>query len=107
MCQPKSTVFHVGGGTLDPKSSFKTYLNFRNNLYMLFKNLHIMDLLFVIPVRLVLDGVAALTFIINKNGIAHFYSIIKAHFLFIVIYINLYLKEKNKSKKRTYWQNKK
>ena len=87
MCQPKSTVFHVGGGTLDPKSSFKTYLNFRNNLYMLFKNLHIMDLLFIIPVRLILDGIAALTFIFNKNGFSHFYSIIKAHFSF---YCNIY-----------------
>ncbi|GIS08596.1 MAG: hypothetical protein CM15mP112_07080 [Flavobacteriales bacterium] len=95
MCQPKSTVFHVGGGTLDPKSSFKTYLNFRNNLYMLFKNLHKIDLLIVIPVRLVLDGVAALTFIINKNGIAHFYSIIKLIFHFIVTYINSYQKKEN------------
>ena len=100
MCQPKSTVFHVGGGTLDPRSSFKTYLNFRNNLYMLFKNLHILDLLIVIPVRLVLDGVAALTFIINKNGIAHFYSIIKAHFSFYCNIFKLISKRKEIKQKR-------
>ncbi len=101
MCQPKSTVFHVGGGTLDPKSSFKTYLNFRNNLYMLFKNLQIVDLLIVLPIRLVLDGIAAFTFIFNQNGFNHFISIIKAHFSF---YFNLplLLSKRNKIKQKRY-----
>ena len=35
--EPKSIVYHVGGGTLQSGSSFKTYLNFRNNLFMLYK----------------------------------------------------------------------
>ena len=39
MVNPESTVYHVGGGTLDSSSPFKTYLNFRNNLFMLYKNL--------------------------------------------------------------------
>jgi GT2 family glycosyltransferase len=39
VCVPQSTVFHVGGGTLPSNSSFKTFLNFRNNLFLLFKNL--------------------------------------------------------------------
>lgn len=38
-CVPESTVFHVGGGTLNVESPYKTYLNFRNNLLMLYKNL--------------------------------------------------------------------
>ena len=40
MCEPKSSVFHVGGGTLSSGSTFKTYLNYRNNLLMLYKNLN-------------------------------------------------------------------
>ena len=39
MCDPKSSVYHVGGGTLNSESPFKTYLNYRNNLLMLYKNL--------------------------------------------------------------------
>jgi len=62
MVQPKSIVFHVGGGTLNSGSPFKTHLNFRNNLFMLFKNLPASSLFTTIPIRLVLDGVAALTF---------------------------------------------
>ena len=58
MVQPKSVVYHVGGGTLNAGSPFKTHLNFRNNLFMLFKNLPISSLFTTIPMRLVLDGVA-------------------------------------------------
>ena len=86
MVQPKSFIFHVGGGTLSVGSAVKTYLNFRNNLYMLFKNLPIINLLYVLPIRLVLDGIAALTFIKKKRGVKHFLSIAKAHFVF---YYNL------------------
>jgi GT2 family glycosyltransferase len=39
VCIPESIVYHVGGGTLNAESPFKTYLNFRNNLLMLYKNL--------------------------------------------------------------------
>ena len=47
MVEPNSIVYHVGGGTLDSSSPFKTHLNFRNNLFMLFKNsLHSIKILF-------------------------------------------------------------
>ena len=39
VCVPESTVYHVGGGTLHTEHPYKTYLNFRNNLLMLYKNL--------------------------------------------------------------------
>lgn len=58
---PQSTVFHVGGGTLPYSSPFKTYLNFRNSLYMLIKN-HDGWLLPKLFVRLTLDGVAGIRF---------------------------------------------
>ncbi len=82
MVEPKSEVYHVGGGTLNADSSFKTHLNFRNNLCMLFKNLPLTSLLFVIPLRLLLDAVAAITFLKQKNGFSHFFAIVKAHFSF-------------------------
>ena len=82
MVEPKSVVYHVGGGTLQSNSPLKTYLNFRNNLCMLFKNLHINSLLFVLPIRLILDGIAAFTFLNQKKGFQHFLIIAKAHFSF-------------------------
>tara|TARA_B100001758_G_scaffold247807_1_gene267417 strand:+ start:32 stop:1054 length:1023 start_codon:yes stop_codon:yes gene_type:complete len=82
MVQPQSIVYHVGGGTLNSGSSFKTYLNFRNNLYMLFKNLPAYYLFFIIPIRLFLDGIAAISFLAKKKGVSHFLSVIKAHFAF-------------------------
>ncbi len=82
MVEPKSEVFHVGGGTLDAASALKTYLNFRNNLAMLFKNLALFSLFIVIPIRLLLDAVAAISFLKQKKGISHLFAIIKAHFAF-------------------------
>jgi len=52
MVCPLSTVFHVGGGTLPVGSARKTYLNFRNNFVLLYKNLPSKSLLSVIVIRL-------------------------------------------------------
>ncbi|MBR5784827.1 MAG: glycosyltransferase family 2 protein, partial [Bacteroidales bacterium] len=64
---PSSVVYHVGGGTLPPSSPFKTYLNFRNNFYLLFKNLKKTQLAYVFPVRIVMDWVAASKFLMEKK----------------------------------------
>ncbi len=82
MVQPKSVVYHVGGGTLNEESAFKTHLNFRNNLFMLFKNLPASLIFTIIPTRLMLDGIAALTFLKRKKGLQHILAIAKAHFIF-------------------------
>jgi GT2 family glycosyltransferase len=82
MVQPKSVIYHVGGGTLNAGSPFKSHLNFRNNLFMLFKNLPTYSLFITIPPRLVLDGVAALTFLNKENSMKHVFAIAKAHFIF-------------------------
>ena len=82
MVQPKSVVYHVGGGTLNAVSPFKTHLNFRNNLFMLFKNLPTSCLFTTILTRLVLDGVAALTFLSKEKGFQHVMAIAKSHFVF-------------------------
>ena len=80
--EPKSEVYHVGGGTLQVGSPLKTHLNFRNNLYMLFKNLPLSSLFIIIPIRLVLDGIAAITFLANKKGVSHLFAVMRAHFAF-------------------------
>ncbi len=62
VCLPLSVVYHVGGGALPYGSEQKTYLNFRNSLYLLYKNLPDKLLRRTILIRRILDGVAALRF---------------------------------------------
>ena len=74
----KSTVYHVGGGTLNYMSPFKTYLNFKNSLFTLHKNYD--GFLFsIIFTRLILDGIAAIKFLVGGE-FKNIWSIIKAHF---------------------------
>ena len=76
---PSSQVYHVGGGTLSKLNPTKTYLNFRNGLYMLIKNLPGKDLLLKIPIRITLDWIAALKFIFEGNT-KHGFAVWRAHF---------------------------
>ncbi len=64
---PKSLVYHWGGGSLPQGSPRKTYLNFRNNLIMLFKNFSRLQLLFILPIRLLLDIIAAVKSVLSGN----------------------------------------
>jgi len=79
--EPKSVVYHLGGGTLSYGSPKKIYLNFRNNLFMLFKNLPRNQFTRIFFARMVLDGVAAAKFILGFN-FREFRAVIKAHFSF-------------------------
>jgi len=76
-----STVYHVGGATLNEGSPRKTELNFRNSLSMLVKNLPSGKLPFIIFARLCLDGIAGIRFL-SKGKVMHCLAIIKAHFGF-------------------------
>lgn len=64
---PQSTVYHVGGGTLAQGNPRKTFLNFRNNLLMLYKNLPDSQLKKVMRVRAFLDYIAAFKFLIGRS----------------------------------------
>ena len=75
---PDATVYHVGGGTLPKSSPFKTQLNFRNNLAMLYKNLPAKRLRRVLALRMVLDWVAAFGFLLKGNA-GEFKAVFKAH----------------------------
>jgi GT2 family glycosyltransferase len=78
---PVSTVYHVGGGSLAYDSPFKVYLNFRNSLYMLYKNLPDGRLFQILFVRLILDGLAAFMFLF-KGRPGYCKAVLKAHISF-------------------------
>ena len=67
VCIPQSVVYHVGAATLKKESPRKTYLNFRNNLLMLYKNLPEKELNKVLCVRSFLDRIAAVVFYLKKD----------------------------------------
>ena len=73
-----ATVYHVGGGALGYGSPRKTYLNFRNSLIVLTKNLHVGGLWYWLFRRLLLDGFAALKFLLEGHG-AHTWQVARAH----------------------------
>lgn len=75
---PESRVYHLGGGSLPYNSPRKLYLNFRNNLWLLYKNLPSGKLFSTLFLRMILDGIAALKLLaeFNLNGIR---SVLKAH----------------------------
>ena len=77
-CLPESKVYHVGGGTLPKNSPYKTYLNFRNNLTMLYKNLPEDELRHVMRVRMWLDYLAAVKTLFLDRSFAGFKSIFRA-----------------------------
>ncbi|MBO4645267.1 MAG: glycosyltransferase family 2 protein [Bacteroidales bacterium] len=76
--QPQSVVYHVGGGTLPKNNSFKTFLNFRNNHFLLLKNLPGRRLFPTFLARIVLDNVAAFSFL-AQGHVKDFTAVYKAH----------------------------
>jgi GT2 family glycosyltransferase len=75
----ESNVYHVGGGTLPTGSMRKVFLNFRNNHILLLKNAPVLQLCWVIPVRYMLDAVAAWQALLTKGDWVFFKAVVKAH----------------------------
>lgn len=90
-CIPESVVYHLGGGTLHKSNPRKTYLNFRNSLMTMAKNLPRKKVLPKIFLRLILDGVAGIKFL-AAGEFKDFMAIIRAHFAFYKL-LNVLLKE--------------
>jgi len=78
VCIPQSTAYHLGGASLAQGNPRKTFLNFRNNLFVLYKNLPTRALCIVLPIRLILDGVAALKFLLSLD-FSNFRAVLRAH----------------------------
>lgn len=76
-----STVYHVGGGTLSSASPKKTYLNFRNGLSLIFKHLPTSQLIWKLPLRVLLDWAAAVKFLLQPSP-KDFFAVFRAQFDF-------------------------
>ena len=79
---PQSVVYHVGGGTLPKGNERKVFLNFRNNLIMMVKNMPAGEWLWKIPYRFLLDTVSAWKSLLAGEGV-YFLAITEAHLAFI------------------------
>lgn len=88
-----SEVFHLGGATLDYKNPQKVYLNFRNNLYLLTKNIGKNKLFVKLIQRMIIDGIAAIKFLFSAE-FNNYWSVLRAHFRFYVTFRTLYKKRK-------------
>lgn len=77
-CLPQSRIYHLGGGTLPQGNPKKIFLNFRNNLTMLYKNLDDSELKHVMRARRLLDYIAAVQSVIANHNFAEFKAIIRA-----------------------------
>jgi GT2 family glycosyltransferase len=98
----KSVVYHVGGATLNESNPKKTFLNFRNSLVMLAKNLPENKLVPILFARLVLDGIAGVHFIF-KGKFIHCWAILKSHFAFYAL-INKTLKKRKAPQLENYYR---
>ena len=79
----QSVIYHVGGATLSASNPHKTFLNFRNSLWMLLKNVPTGQLLPVLFIRLLMDGLAGMRFLLRRQP-ANLWAVVRAHFYFFV-----------------------
>jgi len=90
-----STVYHVGGATLNESNPHKTFLNFRNSLWMMTKNLPKKKLFPILFLRLTLDGWAGIHFLFQGKP-KHLWAVLKSHFYFyLYLFKNLNKRQSN------------
>lgn len=97
-----SNVYHIGGATLQETNPEKTYLNFRNSLLNIVKNVPKKWFLFVVFMRLLFDGIAGIKFLLELRPV-HTLAIIKAHISFYKNFNKFLNKRKKLQKKQTYY----
>lgn len=99
----KSSVYHLGGATLNNMHPKKTFYNFRNSLFALLKNAPANKVGWLIFLRLILDGAAGIKFL-TEGKIAHIKAIFKAHVSFYAHFRYIAKKRKNLPNKKKYYQ---
>ncbi len=92
--EPTSTVYHVGGATLPYHSPDKLFLNFRNNLFLLHKNLPESKFCTTLLQRMILDGVAAMKFLM-VGEFSNFSAVFKAHLCYYSMFSKIRRKRKH------------
>ncbi|MBR9777619.1 MAG: glycosyltransferase family 2 protein [Cytophagales bacterium] len=95
-----TSVYHLGGGTLSQVNPLKTYLNFRNSLYMLKGNLELIGFIKVLILRMILDAGAFMHLLLTK-GVPHSWAIIRAYRDFVINRDALRYRQSQKVKKHT------
>ena len=95
-----STVYHVGGATLRESHPRKTFLNFRNSLFTIAKNVPKRYVFFVVLFRLILDAVAGIKFVVELRPV-HTWSVLKAHLSFYYYLPRMMRKRRKLSFKQT------
>ncbi|MDD5149077.1 MAG: glycosyltransferase family 2 protein [Flavobacterium sp.] len=98
----QSVVYHVGGATLQQGNPKKTFLNFRNSLLMMVKNLPKNQLFPILFIRLVLDGIAGVQFFF-QGKFKHLWAILKAHFAFYLL-VNVNYKKRDLFQSEKYYK---
>ena len=88
-----SIVYHVGGATLQKYDARKTFLNFRNSLFTLVKNLPAYRIPYVVLCRLLLDGVQGVRFLTEKRP-RHTWALVRAHFSFYGGFLRMWRKRR-------------
>ncbi|TLX76009.1 glycosyltransferase family 2 protein [Labilibacter sediminis] len=89
----ESEVYHLGGATLDYNNPRKVYLNFRNNLFLLTKNIAKNKLFVKLLQRMIIDGIAAVKFLFSAE-FNNFWSVFRAHVRFYIMFFTMYKKRK-------------
>lgn len=90
---PESRIYHLGGATLNAMNPRKTYLNFRNSLFNMLKNIPGIRVYLLIFLRLGLDGLAGIHFFIEGKP-KHTWAIVRAHFGFYKRFLRMHKKRK-------------
>ena len=96
-----SEVFHIGAYTIKENAT-KTYLNYRNSLYMLVKNLPYDRLLTILPQRIIIDIISSFYLLFNLR-IMSFLAVYRAHFILFITFFLIYKKRGNSLKKHEYY----
>lgn len=91
---PQSFIYHVGGGTLPNNNPKKIFLNYRNNLFLILKNIPQKKLFKILFTRMVLDGVSSIVYIF-QGKFAFFLAVLKAHFAFYTSFKRIKKKRKH------------
>lgn len=98
----QSKVYHIGGATLNKYNPKKTYLNYRNSLLTLYKNLPAQKLIPTIFIRLCLDGISGIRLLLQLKPL-HCWAIVRAHFAFYALLPKM---TRTKTPKPNYYQTK-
>ncbi|MEQ1798855.1 MAG: glycosyltransferase family 2 protein [Lacibacter sp.] len=91
---PQSVVYHVGGGTLPTGNPLKVYLNFRNNLIMITRNMPLEQLIWKLPLRICLDAISAWKTLLSTGNTNYWKAVYKAHFAFAAWFLGEQKKDK-------------